>query len=319
MMPLVIAIAAFIGVAALVGAAATFFLAGTGNETLEDRLDVLAGGKSTLEVEQERALLSSPLDDVPSQIEAYFSRAFNVRLMLERAEVEMPPTTFIAIASAIAIVTTLLAMLVLPLWAAPLVGLSLAAIPFMVLIFKFKMRMNRFAKQLPEALELMSRALRAGHSLQAGFQLVGTETKPPLGPEFHRVFDEQNFGVSLEDSLETMTERVPNLDLKFFSTAVILQRQTGGDLAEILDKIGYLIRERFKIYGQIQALTGEGRLSGLVLLALPPFLFVTMLKLNPDYMMLLFTDEMGKKLLLVTIGLQILGAIIIKKIVNIKV
>ena len=148
---------------------------------------------------------------------------------------------------------------------------------------------------------------------------VGTETRPPLGPEFHRVFDEQNFGVSLEDSLETMTDRVPNLDLKFFSTAVILQRQTGGDLAEILDKIGHLIRERFKIYGQIQALTGEGRLSGIVLLALPPFLFIIMLKLNPDYIMLLFNDDMGKKLLLVTIGLQVLGAIVIKKIVNIKV
>ncbi len=320
MISLVIAVAAFIGVAALVGAAATFFLARSGNETLEDRLDVLAGAKSTLEVETERALLSSPLDDVPSQLEAYFSKAFNVRLMLERAEVEMAPLMFLGIVAALGAVGTIIPILSgMPFWVGPLFGLCVAILPFVFLTFKFKMRMRRFAKQLPQALELMSRALRAGHSLQAGFQLVGTETQPPLGPEFHRVFDEQNFGVSLEDALETMTDRVPNLDLKFFATAVILQRQTGGDLAEILDKIGHLIRERFKIYGQIQALTGEGRLSGIVLLALPPFLFVTMLKLNPDYVMLLFTDEMGKKLLAVTIVLQLLGAVVIKKIINIKV
>jgi tight adherence protein B len=165
----------------------------------------------------------------------------------------------------------------------------------------------------------MSRALRAGHSLGAGFQLVGTEICDPLGPEFHRVFEEQNFGVPLDEAMQTMTDRVPNLDLKFFATAVTLQRQTGGDLAEILDKIGHLVRERFKIYGQIQALTGEGRLSGLVLLALPPFLFAVMFKLNPKYISLLFTDPMGKKLLAIVIALQILGALVIKKIVNIKV
>jgi tight adherence protein B len=240
--------------------------------------------------------------------------------MLERAEVEMSPATFIGIVGALAAGGAIIPILAgMPWWFAPLSAVGLAPIPFGVLIFKFKRRMNQFAKQLPEALELMSRALRAGHSLQAGFQLVGTETKAPLGPEFHRVFEEQNFGVTLEEALEGMTERVPNLDLRFFSTAVILQRQTGGDLAEILDKIGYLVRERFKIYGQIQALTGEGRLSGVVLLALPPFLFIVMLKLNPDYVMLLFTDEWGKKLLGVTIILQIIGALVIKKIVNIKV
>ncbi|MEN6495709.1 MAG: type II secretion system F family protein, partial [Thermoguttaceae bacterium] len=126
-------------------------------------------------------------------------------------------------------------------------------------------------------------------------------------------------GVSLDDSLEALTERVPNLDLKFFATAVILQRQTGGDLAEILDKIGALIRERFQIWGQIQALTGEGRLSGIVLMALPVALFVAMYYLNREYVMVLFTDPMGKKMLAVAVFLQILGALMIRKIVNIKV
>src|ERR687893_408222 len=119
----------------------------------------------------------------------------------------------------------------------------------------------------------------------------------PIGGGFRRGFEEQNPGVPFGEAVRGPTDRVPNLDLKFFATAVVLQRQTGGDLAEILDKIGTLVRERFKIWGQVQALTGEGRLSGIVLLALPPLLFICVYRMNPDYLMLLFTDDMGKKML----------------------
>jgi tight adherence protein B len=179
--------------------------------------------------------------------------------------------------------------------------------------------MKRFAVQLPDALELISRALRAGHSLGSGFNLVQTEMLPPIGTEFGRVFEEQNLNIPLEDALQSLSRRIPNLDLKFFCTAVVLQRQTGGDLAEILDKIGYLVRERFKIWGQIQALTGEGRLSGIVLLGLPPCLAAAVYYLNPTYLKPLFIDPMGHKMLAITIVLQIVGALVIKKIINIKV
>jgi tight adherence protein B len=165
----------------------------------------------------------------------------------------------------------------------------------------------------------MGRALRAGHSLAAGFDLVQKEMGAPICVEFGRVFEEQNLGIAMEDALESLTERVPNLDLKFFSTAVVLQRTTGGDLAEILDKIGHLVRERFKIYGQVQALTGEGRLSGIVLLALPPVLFLVVYRLNPDYIMMLFNDPMGTKMLAGAVIMQVLGALVIRKIINIKV
>ena len=141
----------------------------------------------------------------------------------------------------------------------------------------------------------------------------------PIGVEFQRCYEEQNLGIPLDEALHSLTERVPNLDLKFFATAVILQRQTGGDLAEILDKIGELVRERFRIWGQVQALTGEGRLSGIVLLALPPVLFATVWYLNPEYVMVLFTDPMGKKMLAGGVVMQVLGALVIRKIVNIKV
>ncbi|MDH3717685.1 MAG: type II secretion system F family protein, partial [Planctomycetota bacterium] len=194
-----------------------------------------------------------------------------------------------------------------------------AVLPLMWLLWRRKKRFKKFASQLPGALELIARALRAGHSLAAGFQLVGQEVSEPLGSEFGQVFEEQNLGIAMDDALRAMTDRIPNLDLKFFVTAIILQRQTGGDLAEILDKIGHLIRERFNIWGQIQALTGEGRLSGIVLMALPPLLFLACYKLNPDYVMVLFTDELGRKMMAVGVVLQLVGAVVIKKIVNIKV
>ena len=201
------------------------------------------------------------------------------------------------------------------------ISLSLVAafLPLMWLLMRRKRRLRKFGKQLPDALELIARALRAGHSLGAGFNLVSSEMDAPIGVEFQRCYEEQNLGIPLDESLKNMSQRVPNLDLKFFCTAIILQRQTGGDLAEILDKIGSLIRERFQIFGQVQALTGEGRLSGIVLLALPPVLFATVYYLNPEYVMVLFTDPMGKKMLAGGVVMQILGALVIRKIVNIRV
>ncbi len=189
----------------------------------------------------------------------------------------------------------------------------------MWLMLRRRKRLRKFAKQLPDALELIARALRAGHSLASGFHLVSEEMTAPIGVEFQRVFEENNLGIPFDDALNALTDRVPNLDLRFFVTALILQRQTGGDLAEILDKIGELIRDRFRIWGQVQALTGEGRLSGIVLLALPPVLFATVYYLNPDYVGVLFTDPMGKKMLAGGVIMQVLGALVIRKIVNIKV
>jgi tight adherence protein B len=192
-------------------------------------------------------------------------------------------------------------------------------LPLFWLTMRRRRRLRKFGKQLPDALELIARALRAGHSLGSGFHLVSTEMAAPIGVEFQRCYEEQNLGIPLDESLKNMTDRVPNLDLKFFCTALVLQRQTGGDLAEILDKIGGLVRERFRIWGQVQALTGEGRLSGIVLLALPPVLFATVYYLNPEYVMVLFTDPIGKKMLAGGVVMQLLGALVIRKIVNIRV
>jgi tight adherence protein B len=193
------------------------------------------------------------------------------------------------------------------------------AIPWGWLWNKRRARLKRFASQLPDALELVARALRAGHSLGAGMHVVAEEMPAPIADEFGRVYEEQNLGVALDDAMRTMTERVPNLDLRFFVTSVAIQRQTGGDLAEILDKIGYVIRERYRILGQVKALTAEGRLSGVVLIALPFVLFLVMLHIKPDYVQTLWTDRDGIKMSVFALFMQVLGAGVIKKIVDIKV
>jgi tight adherence protein B len=313
--------ASFVGVACLVGGVAMLLGRGVGATAVEERLDVLTGNAtmSTKGKSNEPQLLQTPLNEVPNVMEVFVKRFFNLRAFLQQADTQLTPTKFLALSLGLGIGTTvLLPILRVPLAAAP-IGITLGFIPFMVLFIKRKRRLAAFGKQIPEALELIGRALRAGHSLASGFKLVADEMAAPISTEFERCYEAQNLGVSLEDAIEEMTNRVPNLDLRFFATAVILQRQTGGDLAEILDKIGYLVRERFKIWGQIQALTGEGRLSGIVLLALPPGLFIVMYYLNPGYSMTLFTDPMGHQMLVGAVILQILGALVIKKIVNIKV
>ncbi len=165
----------------------------------------------------------------------------------------------------------------------------------------------------------MSRALRSGHSLSSGLNVVSTEMQAPISTEFRHVYDEQNLGISMEQALRNMLTRVPNMDLQFFVTAVAIQRQAGGDLAEILNKISHIVRERFKILGQVKALTGEGRISGVVLMALPILLFFAVYYMNADYVMMLFNREMGRKMITAAVIMQIIGAIVIKKIVDIKV
>jgi tight adherence protein B len=319
---LIISIAAFIGVASLIGGIA-LLLSGTAESGVEDRLAVLTGSSNAKQAKEallKGSVLARPLENSQSALWAGLSRLGNLSLMLEQADTTLTAPQFFGISAVMAVVGMFIPVIagmhpaiVLPM------GMMLAFLPLGWLMFRRRRRFKQFAKQLPDALELISRALRAGHSLASGFSLVSEEMRAPINKEFQRVFEEQNLGVSLEDALDSLTERMPNIDLRFFATAVVLQRQTGGDLAEILDKIGYLVRERFKIWGQVQALTGEGRLSGIVLLALPPLLFLAVYRLNPEYVMPLFTEPLGRKMLAGAVIMQLLGAVVIKKIVNIKV
>jgi tight adherence protein B len=322
MLPTVLVIGAvFLGVAMLVLAIA-MLMRDRSVSQIEDRLNTLTGkgDKSEGSLAELTQIIAQQKGEGKGFLDSLFSRWFNLPRLFSQADVNMSVAKFMGLCLGVGIVGFLVTSIAgLPIGLAPIIGLMFGMLPVGWLMFRRKRRLKKFAAQLPEALELVARALRAGHSLAAGFRLVSSEMSEPIGGEFNRVFEEQNLGIPFEEALEGLTDRVPNLDLKFFATAVILQRQTGGDLAEILDKIGSLIRERFKIWGQVQALTGEGRLSGIVLLALPPMLFVAVYRMNPDYLMLLFTDDLGKKMLIGGILMQLLGALVIRKIVNIRV
>ena len=180
-------------------------------------------------------------------------------------------------------------------------------------------RMAMFERQLPEALELVSRALRAGHAFSVGLKLVGEEAADPIGMEFRRVFDEVSMGVALPEALQNMTERLDCVDLRFFVTSVLVQRETGGNLAEIIDSLAGLIRKRFELQLRVKALSAEGRISGIVLFGLPLVLGLILYKINPEYMGLLFTDPIGQNLATIGSVLMIMGAVVMKRMIAIKV
>ncbi len=186
---------------------------------------------------------------------------------------------------------------------APVGAAVLGGMPFLWLIHRKNKRMKKFLDAMPEAVELIGRALRAGHGLASGLRLVAEEMKGPIADEFGRVFEEQNLGIPIEMSLRGMADRIPAMDVRFFVIAVIIQRSTGGDLAEVLDKIGKLIRQRFELFGHVKALTAEGRLSGVVLLALPPGLLGFLSISNYNYVAPLFTTPLGNKMLIITAAL----------------
>jgi tight adherence protein B len=215
----------------------------------------------------------------------------------------------------------LIGMLVMKVHVLAALGCAVGVIglPILYISFRRKRRMAKLTYQLPDVFEMMSQALRAGHSLGGAIQLVHEQMPPPIATEFGQVYHEQNLGVKIEDALESMAARVDSLDVRFFVTAVVIQRQTGGDLAEILDNISGVIRERIELAGLVKGLTAEGRLSGWVLFALPILVFIGSLYLNPSYGRVLLEDPKGKLMLLIAGGMQLMGLAMIRWIVNIKV
>jgi tight adherence protein B len=304
-----------------VGAVSFLVLKGGAGARTMDRLDALVGRGRGSKDSSTDLMIKQALMEVGKQnvLERLTPEFFRVSKMFEQADVKIKPSALFGVALGCALVGGLISTLLVNMYVAPVGGSILFSGPFIWLYVKRAQRLKKFGAQLPEAMELVARALRAGHSLAAGLHVVADEMPDPIAKEFGRVYEEQNLGIPLEEALKGMCDRVPNLDLRFFVTSVAIQRQTGGDLAEILDKIGYVVRERYRILGQVKALTGEGRLSGVVLIGLPFALFAFMLHIKPDYVQTLWTNDLGIKMSIFAIIAQILGAITIKKIVDIKV
>jgi tight adherence protein B len=291
-----------------------------GEAAASDRLDSLVGRNmrrdSSTDLLLKQALQEA---DKKSILDRMTPEFFNLTKTFEQADCNIKPSALFGISLGLSALGAAMCIWLVNLYVIPIGVILFFSLPWIWLYHKRAVRLKKFAAQLPDAMELVARALRAGHSLAAGMHVVAEEMPSPISKEFGRVYEEQNLGIPLEEALKGMCDRVPNLDLRFFVTSVGIQRQTGGDLAEILDRIGHIIRERFKILGQVKALTAEGRLSGVVLIAMPIGLFMLMLWMKPDYIRLLWTDPMGIKMSVAAIILVLIGSYAIKKIVDIKV
>jgi len=203
--------------------------------------------------------------------------------------------------------------------AAPVAGLILGAMPVLYVLRKRTARLHKFEEQFPEALEFVSRAMRAGHAFSVSLEMIHSEFPEPVAAEFKRTFDEQNLGMPLDAALAKMGERVPLLDVQFFISAVTLQKRTGGNLAEVLDKLASLIRERFKLRGRIKAISAHGRMTGSALTLIPIAVGILMCYVNPGYGQFFAHDETGKTMIGVAVALQVIGYGVIQKIVKIEV
>jgi tight adherence protein B len=240
--------------------------------------------------------------------------------LIEQSGVAVNPGTVITMSLAAGAIVGVLTLLFSHLWlaafAAALVGLML---PVVWLRIKRRQRLRKFEEQFPEALDLLARAIRAGHAFQTAMGMVADELPAPVGVEFKKSFEQQNFGLPLKEALDNQARRVPIMDVKFFVTAVQIQRETGGNLAEILDNLAHVVRERFKILRQVRVHTAHGRFTGYVLLGLPAFLAVALMFISPEHMKTLFTVKMGQTMVMGAIVMQTIGFIWIRQVIKIEV
>jgi len=288
---------------------------------LRDRLSATQKPPET--VKAEVALLR---DEMMSRIPAFDTllrrseRVTVLQEMLTQGDVDVRAGNFLLFCMASAIVFGLAFMVaggsLMFGWAGLVLGFF---IPYAYASHRRAKRFQRFEEKFPEAIDTLARAVRAGHAFTTALEMIANEISEPVAGEFRQIFEEQKFGLPVRDALINLAERIPLVDVKFFVTAVMLQRETGGNLAEILDNLSYVIRERFKILRQVRVHTAQGRLTMVLLMALPPTMVVVMLVLNPEFIRPLFTDPLGHILIVGGIVLQTVGYFFIRRIIRIQV
>jgi len=241
-------------------------------------------------------------------------------LLVEQSGTNTTPSGIIMTSFVAAAIAALVTAMFAPMFIfVPIAALIAGFAPFGWLRWKRSVRLRKFEEQFPEALDVLSRAVRAGHAFQSALGMAADELSWPVGPELKKAFEQQNFGLPLREALSQLAERVPILDVRFFVTAVMIQRDTGGNLAEILDNLAHVVRERFKILRQVRVHTAHGRFTGFVLLGLPPFLAVALTIINPEHMAPLFREHLGHVMLEGVLVMQVLGYFWIRKVMKIEV
>lgn len=196
-------------------------------------------------------------------------------------------------------------------------GFLAAFVPFIYVRQKKNSRLRKFEEQFPEAIDLIGRALRAGHAFTTGLAMAAEEIAKPVGEEFQLLYDRQNYGMPLPDAMKAFAARIPLIDARFFVTAVLTQRETGGNLGEVLDNLSSVIRDRFRVKRQVRVLTAHGRITGWILAGMPPSLAAAMMVVAPNHMKMLVSDPIGIQMIVAALVLQVLGTLIIRKLVNI--
>jgi tight adherence protein B len=244
-----------------------------------------------------------------------------MQLFLEQAGLRWTPARLVhsSIMAFLAMLAFAWIILPVPHLLAVVLGLAAAPAPFIYVWMQRRTRLRKFEAIFPETLEFISRSMRAGHAFSVSLEMIYREFAEPVSGEFRRTFEEANLGLPIEVALQGLAKRIPSLDVHFFVSAVLLQKRTGGNLAEILDKLAYVIRERFKLRGRIRAVSAHGRMTATSLSCIPIAVAVLMFYTNPDYVKFFFEDEVGNIMAGVAVALQLVGYLIMKKIVNIEV
>ena len=246
--------------------------------------------------------------------------SLRLRDFVAQAGMKTKPAKILLLSGVIALASYLIAGLYYPRFPIPsLVGIFAGIVPFSIVALKRRRRLREFEEHFPEALDLLGRAVRAGHAFTTGLEMIATESGEPVAGEFRTAFEEQNFGLPLRDALLNMTERVPLVDVRFFVTALLIQKETGGNLAEILDGLSRVIRDRFRIYREVKTRTAQGRLTAAILISLPLAVMVALELINPAYLRVLFEDPAGPTVLAIAATMQVIGSLLLWKIIHFEV
>lgn len=246
--------------------------------------------------------------------------ALHLKRMIDQADLHITPSRLVMFSVMAGMLAGLAAsVLTASIFVMFVGGMAAASLPFAHVWWKRKKRFDQFLEHLPDALDLMSRALSAGHAFSEALHMVSAEMPEPIATEFRKTYEEQNLGLSLKLALENLTQRIPLLDLRMCVTAVLIQRETGGNLAEILEKVAYTIRERFRIMGDLKTLTTSSRMSAWLLCGLPISVAVVITGMNPEYMSVLWKDTRGHYLIAAAMFMQVTGMLIVRKILKIKI
>jgi tight adherence protein B len=313
-------------IACMFGVFGAYLLATRGSDVKRKRLQQRLADALLYSQHSEDADVQLARQELMSEIPALSRLLMRVRVatslrrMLDQADLHITVSRLVMLAALAGLLAAVaVSMLTISKLLVVTAGVVAASVPFLHVAYKRKKRLNKFLEHLPEALELMSRALQAGHAFAESLHMVSTEMPEPVATEFRKTYEEQNLGLSLKLALENLAERVPLLDLRFCITAIMIQRETGGNLAEILEKVAHTIRERFRILEDLNTLTTSSRMSAWILCGLPVFVAVAVTVMNPDYMSVLWRDPRGHNLLFAAGFMQVMGMLIIRKMLNIKI